>query len=161
MRSKGRAQPCTPPHTGGPSDALEPSELATGGQGRSHDPVRAPGAHLVRRPGAARPLSAPERPGRTVAPGVRGAAERLRESPDRPGAAGAVLRRRPPAGAPALSQGRSAGDALLRSGPLAYPPHSRRLAAAVHAGDAGPARRAQPGPRDGGAGPTRSPPPDD
>jgi DNA mismatch endonuclease (patch repair protein) len=33
MRSQGRASPCTPSHTGGPSDALDDSEPATGGQG--------------------------------------------------------------------------------------------------------------------------------
>jgi hypothetical protein len=33
MRSQGRASPCTPSHTGGPSDAFDDSELAAGGQG--------------------------------------------------------------------------------------------------------------------------------
>jgi hypothetical protein len=33
MRSQGRASPCTPSHTGGPSDAFDDSEPATGGQG--------------------------------------------------------------------------------------------------------------------------------
>jgi hypothetical protein len=33
MRSQGRARQCTPSHTGGPSDALDDSEPAAGGQG--------------------------------------------------------------------------------------------------------------------------------
>src|SRR5262249_11285620 len=61
----------------------------------------------------------PDRPGRAVAPGVRRAAQRLRQRPDYPGAAGLVLRRGPAPRAPALPGWRSDGDALLWLGPVA------------------------------------------
>ena len=72
-----------------------------------------------------------------------------------------VLRRGSAPRAPALPERRSDGDALLWLGPVAHPPDGRRLVAAVHAGDAGAARRLESGSRDRGVGATRAAPPDD
>ena len=107
------------------------------------------------------PLSAPDRPGRAVAPGLRRAPQRLRQCADRAGAAGAVLRRGPAPRAPALPRRRSAGDALLRLGPVAHSAHRGRLVAPVHPGDAGAPRRPESGSRDRGAGAARAAAPDD
>ena len=71
----------------------------------------------------------------------------------RPGAARPVLRRGPPAGASPLPERRPPGHALLRPGPAADPPHRGELAPAVHAGDPGPPRGAQPRSRDRGPRP--------
>ena len=85
----------------------------------------------------------------------------IRQSPDRPGAAGLVLPRGPAPRAPPLAGRRSAGDALLWLGPVAHPPDGRRLVAAVHAGDAGAAHRLESGSRDPGVGAARAATPDD
>ena len=64
-----------------------------------------------------------------------------------------LVRRRPAAGASAVSGRRSARAPLLRAGPRADRAHRGQLAAALHPGDAAAAGPAQPGPGARRAGP--------
>src|SRR4029453_15094874 len=103
----------TPPHTGGPSDAIERSESAPNGQAPAAHGIHAPGVDLVQRAGTASPLPAPARSPAAAAGRVYRDGRRLWWGSPRPPRAGALVRGRAPAGAPALRRRRSPDRALL------------------------------------------------
>ena len=83
---------------------LNVASLRPAGQGGAARRVRAPGAHVVRRLGAAPPVPAAVRSAASAARRVCGDGRRLRRGPARLARAGAALRRRAPAGAPPVSR---------------------------------------------------------